>query len=99
MPNVGVVPYLLCFHYCITYLVKLLILYLAIAGGHHNLSQSSVRNMSTVRHLNQEEATNVDLELFNDYQFSVDQLMELAGLSCAHAVAQVSWPLVFLSYC
>lgn len=45
--------------------------------------------MATVRHLNQQEATNVDLELFNEYQFSVDQLMELAGLSCAHAIAEV----------
>lgn len=45
--------------------------------------------MSSVRHLNQEEAINVDLELFNEYQFSVDQLMELAGLSCAHAIAEV----------
>ncbi|XP_076055969.1 NAD(P)HX epimerase isoform X2 [Oratosquilla oratoria] len=43
---------------------------------------------TNIRHLNQEEATNIDLELFNDYQFSVDQLMELAGLSCAHAVAK-----------
>ncbi|XP_054287282.1 NAD(P)H-hydrate epimerase [Macrosteles quadrilineatus] len=41
-----------------------------------------------VKHLNQEEATNIDLELFNDYKFSVDQLMELAGLSCATAVYQ-----------
>lgn len=48
--------------------------------------------MATVRHLNQQEATNVDLELFNEYQFSVDQLMELAGLSCAHAVAEIYSP-------
>ena len=44
---------------------------------------------SNIRLLNQIEATNIDLELFNEYQFSVDQLMELAGLSCAHAVAKV----------
>ncbi|XP_045607937.1 NAD(P)H-hydrate epimerase isoform X1 [Procambarus clarkii] len=50
------------------------------------------RNMATVRHLNQEEAINVDQELFNEYQFSVDQLMELAGLSCAHAIAQTYNP-------
>lgn len=31
----------------------------------------------------------MDEELFSDYQFSVDQLMELAGLSCATAVAKV----------
>lgn len=37
----------------------------------------------------QEEAQAVDEELFNEYQFSVDQLMELAGLSCATAIAKV----------
>lgn len=37
----------------------------------------------------QEEAQAVDQELFNEYQFSVDQLMELAGLSCATAIAKV----------
>eukprot|EP00092_Neocalanus_flemingeri_P017580 GFUD01019021.1.p1 GENE.GFUD01019021.1~~GFUD01019021.1.p1 ORF type:complete len:256 (-),score=88.38 GFUD01019021.1:198-965(-) len=41
-----------------------------------------------VKHLAQEEAINVDLELFNTYKFSVSQLMELAGLSCAHSVAK-----------
>lgn len=39
--------------------------------------------------LSQEEAQAVDEELFNEYQFSVDQLMELAGLSCATAIAKV----------
>ena len=37
----------------------------------------------------QEEAQNIDLELFNEYTFSVDQLMELAGYSCAVAFAKV----------
>lgn len=41
-----------------------------------------------MKFLNQTEAINVDQELFNDYKFSVDQLMELAGLSCAHAIAK-----------
>ncbi|KRT79916.1 hypothetical protein AMK59_6776, partial [Oryctes borbonicus] len=41
-----------------------------------------------VKFLTQEEATNIDVQLFNDYKFSVDQLMELAGLSCAHAIAK-----------
>lgn len=40
----------------------------------------------------QEEAQAVDEELFNEYRFSVDQLMELAGLSCATAIAKVSGP-------
>ncbi|KAK9511953.1 hypothetical protein O3M35_000510 [Rhynocoris fuscipes] len=39
-----------------------------------------------VKYLNQEEAINIDVELFNEYKFSVDQLMELAGLSCANAI-------------
>ena len=38
--------------------------------------------------LNQAEAQNIDLELFNDYKFSVDQLMELAGLSVATALSK-----------
>lgn len=41
-----------------------------------------------MKYLNQQEAIDVDVELFNEYKFSVDQLMELAGLSCAHAVAK-----------
>jgi NAD(P)H-hydrate epimerase len=44
-----------------------------------------------MKFLTQDEAINVDQELFNDYRFSVDQLMELAGLSCAHAIAS-SYP-------
>lgn len=39
--------------------------------------------------LSQIEAQNIDEELFNEYQFSVDQLMELAGYSCAVAIAKV----------
>uniref|UniRef100_A0A6B2ECC0 NAD(P)H-hydrate epimerase n=1 Tax=Phlebotomus kandelakii TaxID=1109342 RepID=A0A6B2ECC0_9DIPT len=38
--------------------------------------------------LTQKEATDIDLKLFNDYKFSVDQLMELAGLSCAHSISK-----------
>lgn len=41
---------------------------------------------ATMKYLNQQEAINVDQELFNDYKFSVDQLMELAGLSTACAI-------------
>ncbi|XP_043658329.1 NAD(P)H-hydrate epimerase [Drosophila teissieri] len=41
-----------------------------------------------LKYLNQREAIDVDQELFTEYKFSVDQLMELAGLSCAHAVAK-----------
>ena len=50
------------------------------------------RGMSTERgkkrYLSQEEARNLDNELFHDYQFSIDQLMEVAGLCVAQAIAQ-----------
>ncbi|TKR94716.1 hypothetical protein L596_008971 [Steinernema carpocapsae] len=59
------------------------------------LGKSALRSFSTtskmaspsVKYLTQQEAINVDQELFNDYKFSVDQLMELAGLACAQAFA------------
>lgn len=56
----------------------------------HLLLQPLHRNytVDTMKYLNQEEAINVDVELFNEYKFSVDQLMELAGLSCAHSIAK-----------
>jgi len=41
-----------------------------------------------MKYLSQEEAQNIDQELFNEYSFSVDQLMELAGLSVAVAVTK-----------
>ncbi|KAJ8927359.1 hypothetical protein NQ314_020134 [Rhamnusium bicolor] len=46
------------------------------------------RYCKMVKYLEQEEAINIDLELFNEYQYSVNQLMELAGLSCAIAIAK-----------
>ncbi|XP_047664227.1 NAD(P)H-hydrate epimerase-like isoform X1 [Tachysurus fulvidraco] len=52
-----------------------------------------VSNMAqSLRYLGQEEAQRIDEELFSEYSFSVDQLMELAGLSCATAVAK-AYPL------
>ena len=47
--------------------------------------------LRTMKYLTQEEAQNIDQELFNEYSFSVDQLMELAGLSVAVALAK-SYP-------
>ncbi|KAJ8672500.1 hypothetical protein QAD02_003759 [Eretmocerus hayati] len=41
-----------------------------------------------VKYLNQSEAMNIDKDLFNTYKFSVDQLMELAGQSCAISIAK-----------
>lgn len=45
-----------------------------------------VRSIAMVKYLKQDEAIDIDQELFNVYKFSVDQLMELAGLSCATAI-------------
>ncbi|KAK6323506.1 NAD(P)H-hydrate epimerase [Coregonus clupeaformis] len=42
----------------------------------------------SIKYLGQEEARRIDEELFSEYGFSVDQLMELAGLSCATAVTR-----------
>ncbi|WAR29480.1 NNRE-like protein [Mya arenaria] len=41
------------------------------------------------------EAQNIDQELFTEYAFSVDQLMELAGYSCAVAIAKGYKPTIF----
>lgn len=49
----------------------------------HFISTSSI---TMVKYLKQNEAISIDQELFNVYKFSVDQLMELAGLSCATAI-------------
>lgn len=43
-------------------------------------------------YLSQNNAIALDQDLFNEYKFSVDQLMELAGLSVATAVAKVYPP-------
>lgn len=50
-------------------------------------------NNTEMKFLNQNEAINIDLDLFNEYKYSVDQLMELAGLSCAHAIAKCYRPM------
>ncbi|KAL5256163.1 hypothetical protein ACHWQZ_G011397 [Mnemiopsis leidyi] len=47
--------------------------------------------MSNVTYLGQEQAQNIDIELFDEYKFSIDQLMELAGLAVAKAVEK-SYP-------
>lgn len=40
--------------------------------------------------LSQKEAQSIDEELFTEYKFSLDQLMELAGYSCAVAISHVN---------
>ena len=44
------------------------------------------------RYLSQQEAIDIDAELFKEYQFTVEQLMELAGLSAASAIANAYKP-------
>ncbi|CAF1145155.1 unnamed protein product [Rotaria sordida] len=53
-------------------------------------SFQQIRTMTTskVSYLTQQQAKDIDEELFNEYKFSVDQLMELAGLSCASAIGK-----------
>ncbi|CAK9820896.1 NAD(P)H-hydrate epimerase [Anthophora plagiata] len=54
----------------------------------YNIALSRLSSYTTmVKYLNQEESINVDKDLFGKYKFSVDQLMELAGQSCAVAIA------------
>ena len=64
---------------------------LLLQGSHWRkliVTQCPPLSVSTmVKHLGQQEAVAVDQELFSSYQFSVDQLMELAGLACAQAVS------------
>ena len=43
---------------------------------------------NNISYLSQQQSKDIDQELFNDYKFSVDQLMELAGLSCASAIGK-----------
>nr|CAG4647296.1 EOG090X0AXR [Megafenestra aurita]SVE92574.1 EOG090X0AXR [Megafenestra aurita] len=57
-----------------------------------NSSMSSPRLIPSARmlhYLNQIEAINLDKDLFNQCSFSVEQLMELAGLSCASSILEV----------
>jgi len=51
-----------------------------------SIRSTQLRNM--VKYLNQSEAISIDKDLFEKYKFSVDQLMELAGQSCAIAIAK-----------
>lgn len=51
-------------------------------------SQQARAMSQSIKYLGQEEAQHIDEELFSEYGFSVDQLMELAGLSCATAITR-----------
>ncbi|KAI4478376.1 hypothetical protein M0804_012030 [Polistes exclamans] len=64
-----------------------------IAKFHATLTVKRLKYRKMVKYLNQSEAINIDKDLFEKYKFSVDQLMELAGQSCAIAIAK-SYPLL-----
>lgn len=63
-----------------------LLIYQQLCSQNKSLFHTATTKM--VKFLGQEEAINIDVELFNEYKYSVDQLMELAGLSCAVAVSK-----------
>ncbi|KAK5824130.1 hypothetical protein PVK06_018893 [Gossypium arboreum] len=54
--------------------------------------ESSVQNPASISYLTQREAAEVDETLMGPLGFSVDQLMELAGLSVATSIAEVYQP-------
>uniref|UniRef100_A0A4W5L7T4 NAD(P)H-hydrate epimerase n=1 Tax=Hucho hucho TaxID=62062 RepID=A0A4W5L7T4_9TELE len=55
----------------------------------NSLNKECLSTMAqSIKYLGQEEAQQIDEELFSEYGFSVDQLMELAGLSCATAITR-----------
>jgi NAD(P)H-hydrate epimerase len=68
--------------------------YLSTSTNITNVSGSP--EVAAMKFLNQQEAQNIDIELFNDYKFTIEQLMELAGLSVASAICK-SFPLNSLS--
>ncbi|CAN7979797.1 unnamed protein product, partial [Ixodes pacificus] len=57
----------------------------------HAADVSIGQYLEKLNYVSQEEAIKIDQELFSEYAYSVDQLMELAGLSVATAVAK-SYP-------
>ncbi|ROL45054.1 NAD(P)H-hydrate epimerase [Anabarilius grahami] len=59
-----------------------------VASNIYSKHRQACTMANTIKYLGQEEAQHIDEELFNEYCFSVDQLMELAGLSCATAVSK-----------
>ncbi|CAG9785267.1 unnamed protein product [Diatraea saccharalis] len=66
-------------------------LLLRVAYSFNTMTTNRLCSVGGVKYLSQAEATSLDQDLFTDYRFSVDQLMELAGLSVATAVAK-SYP-------
>ena len=50
-----------------------------------------------MKFLNQVEAQNIDIELFNEYKFTIEQLMELAGIYLFNSVRLFYKRVVFLA--
>ncbi|XP_052787194.1 NAD(P)H-hydrate epimerase-like [Mya arenaria] len=50
--------------------------------------ENSSEDIPRIKYISQTEAQSIDQQLFTEYAFSVDQLMELAGYSCAVAIAK-----------
>ncbi|KAG4194085.1 hypothetical protein ERO13_A06G032660v2 [Gossypium hirsutum] len=61
--------------------------------------ESSVQNPASISYLTQREAAEVDETLMGPLGFSVDQLMELAGLSVATSIAEVMAITFRFSFC
>ncbi|CAL9690773.1 unnamed protein product [Knipowitschia caucasica] len=61
-----------------------------LTSGCDSLGSRPLSTMTqNIKYLGQAEAQQIDQDLFSEFGFSVDQLMELAGLSCATAVSRV----------
>ena len=58
-----------------------------------HVTTTANRTVNGVTYLGQEAAREFDNVLFNEYQFSIDQLMEVAGLCCTHVVGR-AYPLI-----
>lgn len=59
---------------------------------------SAVNIDNNISYISSSDAASLDHDLFSKYSYSVDQLMELAGLSVAVAVAK-HYPVDKLVYC
>ncbi|KAJ7965776.1 NAD(P)H-hydrate epimerase [Quillaja saponaria] len=64
-------------------------------GNRVALSVRSMENRDFISYLTQREAAEIDENLMGPFGFSVDQLMELAGLSVATSIAEVYKPSEF----
>ena len=53
-----------------------------------SVARLSVMAGLQMKYLSQQEAYDIDQELFHGHNYSLDQLMELAGLSVASAIAK-----------